>query len=337
MNYGDCRSITLSKMLRENECEISPQMIFGVGNGYDFLYWIEKSTKYPMIVTLGRNLKTEFSFLESLKIKIQKEGNTNLTADQNMEILNNILQTGKSVLINVDRYYLKYLKEEYNNYHCGHHSILIYSYQQSDNGKIYRIYDALDENIKTCSELEIKLGASSQCKPFAPDFQMFYIKDPKKNIEIDFEIVKRSIKENITNYLESEKGGLISLRRFVFEILSIREQLREEPKLKMYIKLQMNFIYSYIEEFEYTKSFYRGVYSKFLEEVKDNYGIKELEVNIGEFKELANLWREIALIIRENSKGNIETLLDTLEDNLNNICNKEEEAMMNLLQTINKY
>ena len=68
---GDCRQITISKLMEVNHIEISPPMCFGIGEGYDFRYWIEKSLKIPLIVLSG-NYSFEERLFDNLNVRYQK-------------------------------------------------------------------------------------------------------------------------------------------------------------------------------------------------------------------------------------------------------------------------
>lgn len=260
-NHGDCRNLALSELLKGVNIDISPVMCFGLGEGLDFKYWVEKDLKIPMIVILGRDLDIENNLIRNLELNIKTIGDIKMSEEDNMKELDEILGKHKEVFINVDRYYLKYLREKLNPYHCGYHSILVRKII-TEKVKKYIVYDGLVEDIQAVDEIDIKLGRSSKHKPFSPNFYGFYIQDVIPYREITFDDIKNAIVRNLNKYLYTKNTGINAFKNFITEFINLNESFRDN-ELKRYLKLQMNFISRYILEFESTKSFYRKLYASF--------------------------------------------------------------------------
>lgn len=335
--YGDCRSITISKMLNYIDIDFTPAMCFGLGQGYDFRYWIEKDSKVPMIVTLGRNLDSEENLLNELGLTVKKLGNIEKSTDENMAELDSILKQKENVFLNVDRFYLDYLKEKLNPYHFGNHSILVKGVTNIENQKKYMVYDALIDDVRYVSDYEIKLGRESKYKPCSPDYYGFYIEGNKSCNKIGFNEIKDSINRNLNRYLYKKGNGIDAFNKFIRELTGLEESLISNDEIKLYLKLQMNFISRYILEFENTNSFYRKVYSEFLKEVDKKYKLNSFHRNIKEFSLLGDDWNRLGSKIANKSTEDINKALIDIKTDLKILCKNEQTAAENLLNSINSY
>lgn len=334
-NYGDCRSITISKMLKSLDIDLTSAMCFGLGQGYDFRYWIEKDSKIPMIITLGRNLDCEENLINKLRLTMIKLGNKEKSAIENMNELDIVLKHKKYVFLNVDRFYLDYLKEKFNPYHFGNHSILVKGFDIVENRKEYIVYDALVDKLTQVSDIEIKLGRASKYTPFTPDYYGFYIEENTNSKEITFEDVKDSIVSNSYRFLHEEKRGIDAFKKFISELTSLGDSFLKNNDIRIYLKLQMNFISKYILEFEDTHSFYRKVYSEFLKEVDEKYKLNTLHSSIKDFNLLGNDWNKLGLKIIDKSIEDVSRVIVDIKSDLDGLCKNEESSVLSLLNNIN--
>ena len=132
---GDCRLIATSELLKKNNnINVSSAMCFGLSESYDFNFFIEKNTKIPLIVILG-NMNNIEKLFENIGI--------NYKTIQTKDNLENIINKNKYVMVDVDRYYLDYLREKFGNTHFGKHAILLWEHDD----KYFSCFDALDNSI----------------------------------------------------------------------------------------------------------------------------------------------------------------------------------------------
>ena len=59
MRLGDCNLGAASYLLKDKGLNITPEMCFGIGEGYGFSFWVEKSNWLPVVVIMGRTRSCE--------------------------------------------------------------------------------------------------------------------------------------------------------------------------------------------------------------------------------------------------------------------------------------
>lgn len=333
---GDCRNITISKMLRNENIILSPAMCFGLGECYDFKYWIDRKSKFPMMIIMGRDHDGEIKLLNNLKLSVKTIGNLNKSIEDNMDEMNVVLKDGKDVLINVDRYFLNYFDKKFNSYHCGWHSVLVEKALDMDSENIiYSVFEPLLDEEKEISAQSLAKGRSSECGPFSPEFYGFYISEKLKDVNIDFQFVKETIKRNFERYV-SEDGGIYSLNKFKENMLCLKDESITQSNI-IYIKMQLNFMSKYILEYENTHTFYRKVYAYFLEEIDENYKLNNLAQEKKNFELLGDEWHDLGNLMMNYDKKISSTYIEKVEKLINSILENEKTAAGELLQKLNCY
>lgn len=326
---GDCRNIAISHMLQKFGIKMSSVMCFGLGECYDFNYFIDKSSNVPMTIMLGRNNEGEKQLLNNLNFNIYEIGDNNKSILENMNEMDKVLQDNNSILINVDRYYLDYLDRKYNQYHCGWHSVIVENIYKD---KMYTVYEPLLGEERVISYDRLAQARSSDCKPYSPNFGGLYVNKNGDNI-ISYQKVKEIIIRNVQNYLNKNNGGLYYLKKFKNDMSC----LNDESLIKrnsVYIKLQLNFMSKYILEYENTKSFYRKVYAEFLREISQKYKLLYLDEIIKKFELLGDEWNKLGNIMQNYGEKLTNEYISEIQHEINIIIDFEFESMNLLLNKV---
>jgi|GEM_PF-6668666 len=59
MGLGDCNLGDASYLLKDKGLNITPEMCFGIGEGYGISFWVEKSNRLPIVAIMGRTRSCE--------------------------------------------------------------------------------------------------------------------------------------------------------------------------------------------------------------------------------------------------------------------------------------
>lgn len=286
---SDCRLITISELLKRKGIDLSPCMCFGLSEGYDFNYWIEKEIKVPLLVIVGKNQNENLLF-DNLNIQYKE-----IDSGIDIDIL---INDGENLMIDVDRYYLDYIGNKFGRTHFGKHALLI---SKSDEYN-YSCFDALDKNVSLISREIVSKARTSNIKPFPPDSHGVYLLSDSSAI-IDKEYILRIISKNMNSFLSSNEHGIIKIKSFIRQLELIASMVNN-GKYAVFFNVQLEFLCKYIREFESTQSFYRLVYCDFLKEINDKYALL-IDNNIDLCLKLGDVWHTIGIEMDDMKKRNI--------------------------------
>lgn len=330
---GDCRLGAISKLLEEKDIFISPAMCFGLGEGYDFNFWVEKNMQLPMIIILGRSINCEERLLENLAIPYKKIGNVNNTIEENEKELEDAFERGSRVFVTVDRYYLGYLHDKYGRSHCGFHSVVL---SKSNNKSEYGIFDVLDKKTSVVSKEEIRKARAANVQPFSPNFEGFYIENSLKlgeQADITKDKVLKVIEKNMTRFLEEKDCGIKAFSKFVNQLKILSKMCNDSGYKASFFKVQIKFLCKFIREFEDTHTFYRDVYKKFILEISIKYQIN-FSNSLKKLSNLSKKWSDLGEQIIKKEEEKMSKQLEFIIIELNELVKYEREIAECILSEI---
>lgn len=334
MKIGDCRLNAVSYLLEKKNIYFSPAMCLGIGEGYDFSFWVEKSGRFPSIVMMGRTSNCEEILLQNLSIRYEKFGNPSCNQEKNDSELQQILKQGHYALIYLDRYYLKYLENKFGRSHCGFHSVVLWDIDNSD---LWGIHDALALDESVVAKLSIVEGRASKTQPFPSKYEGLYISeiaDYTKLSDMD-SLIYHAILNNMKRYSESYNSGLKALDSFSNQLKSLTALYLKYGHGDSLLRSQMILFFNYIHDFEDSHSFYRKLYAEFLEEAEIRFGC-ELESINEEFYKIGDEWIRISCLLNSTCQGNLSNVLNELAMMLERVVVEEKEAVDNLTDIVSK-
>lgn len=306
---SDCRLITISELLRRHGISITPWMCFGLSEGYDFNYWIEKSIKIPMLVMIGKS-RNENTLFDNLGVQYQV-----INEDTDLESM--VVQR-KNVIVNVDRYYLDYLSKRFGRTHFGQHTVLLSEGDEYN----YCCFDALDHTVDSLSKDVLELARASKVQPFPPNHEGLYILQTGA-VKLTGRVVIMAINRNMNAFLNSKDHGISRLESFIGQLELILSMIGTGNYAK-YFDVQIDFLCKYIREFESTKSFYRYAYGEFLKEAWESYSLP-IEKCIEMCVRLGDAWYRMGedLISYRHQNDNATVKLKQIVDSLRTIAELE--------------
>jgi hypothetical protein len=307
-------------------------MCFGLSEAYGFSYWIDRTSKIPCLIMLGRTKLVLETFFN--KFEIPFEYNM-IDGEPDFELhTTKTLLEKNVVLAYADRYYLKHLEKKYNRAHFGNHLISVVGYKKIDNVIKYAINDVIDDNVVWCTSDEIQTARLSSWKPFPPDGQVVDIcingLTLKQYADRIPELTIQSILNISNSMLINKDSGVNALKALSFEIKYLLDADME--KYGRAIKFQLRLIASFIREFEETHTFYRLTFSEFLFEASDKYGMEYLSCFVPKMKDIAVQWFTMSKLI-ENSED-ITAVLSDISVKLSVLSDMEKAFFEELRQLI---
>ncbi len=147
-NIVDCQIMHLKDICMTIGLPFSGAMCFGISEGYDFTYWLDRTSKIPCLIMLGRSQKVLDVFFD--KIGVMYDIKTILTESDFQNSVENYIKLNHVPLVYADRYYLRYLEQKYNRAHFGNHMISINGLRKKDNEISFAVYDVISDDVIWC-------------------------------------------------------------------------------------------------------------------------------------------------------------------------------------------
>ncbi len=331
-NTVDCQIMHLKDICLTFGLPISGAMCFGISEGYDFTYWLDRTSKIPCLIMLGKSQKAIDVFLK--KIGVRYKFDTISSESEFENSVENYIKSNHVPLVYADRYYLKYLEQIYNRAHFGNHLISVIGLKKEDNKINFAVYDVVSDDVIWCNSDEIQMARSSLWKPFSPESKIIDVDLNKSNIDYFKEHISDIISDSINNVsdrmLSDKNAGVYAMKALSSELNYLLGS--DLKKYSRAISFQMKLIASFIREFEETHSFYRMTYSCFLEEAAAEYGLDFLYSFSERMKEIANHWISMSESI--SSIKEIDELLNEFSRKLIEASELEKLFFEDLKQSI---
>lgn len=288
MELGDCNLGAASYLLKDKGLNITPEMCFGIGEGYGFSFWVEKSNRLPIVVIMGRTRSCEENLFRKCGFDQVKIGSPLKSSNENSLELERLVNQNQKVCVQVDRYYIPRLREKFGASHCGAHCFVV----ASKSPNTFSLFDSLLPQESEIEKEVVALGRSSTYQPFSPEFNGYYIEGlTSRRFEIDKNLLYTSVQKNMEKYRQDDNSGLRALFSFKNQFNTISGSL---PSVicEKFLGVQIGFLIQLISELEETHSFYRGIYKNFLIQAQQIGCTFESSIQL--FEELEKRWVAIS-------------------------------------------
>lgn len=330
----DCQLMHVKDILATAGLPLSGSMCFGLSEAYDFLYWVDRSSKIPYLIMIGRS-KNALDVLLN-KFSIPYVSKVIDTKEQFLTHVKHEIDNDNIVLAYADRYYLSYLERIYNKAHFGNHMIAISGYRQENNIVNYAVNDVVTDDIIWCDIDEIETARLSSWKPFSPNGQVIDICINNLNLKRFEKLLQTMILESIESVaikmLDRSNSGVNAMQSLAKELKQLLDI--DLDKYSRALKFQLKLIASYIKEFEETHSFYRMTYSKFLSEAADTYNLPFLKDYSTRMSDIAEKWVTMSELIGCENIENISEVINYSSNQLLLISDMEKTFFGDLYRLI---
>lgn len=311
-----CENGVVSSLLRHNDIHVSEPMVFGVGSGLFYVYLPFVRMNHAPISSFRSLPGKIFKRVSSrLGIKIARWKFRNIT--KSMKILDDVLESGQPVGLQVGVYHLSYFPSAYR-FHFNAHNIIVYGKE----GNHYKISDPVMEHTTSLSTEEL-IRARFAEGLFAPKGHMYYpvaFRD-----KMDFKTaVQKGIQTTCRDMLKIPIP-LIGVKGIRFVSRNIRQWLHKHGPKKA--GLYLGQMVRMQEEIGTGGGGFRFIYAAFLQEAGDLLKADELKELSLEMTHAGDLWRDFAntavRVFKQRISGDQRTF-DLIADKLLKIADSEE-------------
>jgi len=326
---GDARLQAFRDILEFNNINLSINIFFGLGEGLIFKFM----SCYPdtnITTIIGKNIETEQIFCRNVGINIEEHEETNTHKSKMMLI--NRLKNNIPTIIDVDKKELEHI----SNYTNTIHSVVVVGYDEKEDK--FAITDTVSDDPIWIEAKKIEKARNSNSCTFFPKNKWY---------NLDFSNYKSHIVLN--SYYSSIKSVCLSMKSRLYNTgINGMKNFYEEFK-KTYDFFQNNDLDEglrrsfssnlldigiQIKDSEYSNSFYRDIYSAYLQrlylftdiELFNKYSIKCIKI--------ASMWRKLGDYL-SSEKTSIISKATYFLNVFPDIITMEEEFFTNLYENLN--
>ncbi|PKO14089.1 MAG: lantibiotic ABC transporter [Chloroflexi bacterium HGW-Chloroflexi-10] len=304
-----CEPTTVGNLLQHSGLTLSEPMLFGIGEGLNFIYWDSKQLGFPF---LGGRCKQDVlteNIVKNLNLKL--ETRETASKEKAWGFVKSNIDNGIPVGLKLDFYYLEYIKEKI---HFAAHYVTIYGYDE----KFGYLVDG-DSTVK--SSLSSIAEARSYKGPMSSPNRAFTITAMDKLPDIKITIT-HAINQNAKQYLNPpiQNISFKGIRKTAKLITKWFERPGITPQLIAQAGLLM-------EEAGTGGALFRNIYRDFLKECDFLYPELGLHEAYLRFAQIAPMWTEVSKLICSAGEYSNEQQLVEASKILMEIASLEENTM----------
>jgi len=313
-----CETTATGSLLLHQGINLSEPMLFGLGEGLNFILWNMKTMNFPFI---GGRIKTDL-----LTQNITRNLNLKLTVWETSSpkkawgnVKENI-DSGIPVGIKLDCYHLDYFT---NKLHFAGHYVAMYGYDENSS----YLADTMQQGGLVKASLKNFELARNERGPMSSKNLSYTIEATNKKYDLKKEIIQ-AISNNAKNYLNPPIQN-ISYKG----ILKTSKEIIKWFKRSKDVEGDFKTTAMLMEKAGTGGALFRNLYRDFLKESYQISKVEEIEESYEMFVDIARLWRAVSkLFIKAGDTKDIEYIYRASEM-LVEISDKEKKAMNILLNS----
>lgn len=313
-----CETVATGNLLYQQGLCLSEPMMFGLGEGFGFIFLNLNSLNLPFIG--GRS--KPFNLTEKLcaNLKIQLDVHETSSRSKAIEYLYTPIQNGNCVGLQLDSYYLDYFT---NKVHFAGHFVAAYGVDGDD----ILLIDTRQQGGRQKTSLANVEKARFAKGVMASRARTWTVTVPKTEINLSGPIQK-AIRNNASDYLNPPFKGM--------NFLGIEKLAKSLPKWIQKAKnpqVDLALSAMLMERAGTGGSIFRCFYRDFLEESHAILGSKKIEQGFQAFKSIADDWKEVSSLIELAGKNDSAEPLITASAICASLSHREKNVMV-LLSSI---
>ena len=311
-----CETTATGSLLHHLGINLSEPMLFGLGEGLNFIIWNMKTMEFPFI---GGRIKTDLltqNISRHLYLKLNvRETSSSKKAWENVK---GNIDSGFPVGIKLDCYYLDYFT---NKFHFAGHYVAMYGY---DENNAYLVDTIQQGGLVKTSLKNFKL-ARNEKGPMSSKNLSYTIEAANKKYDLKKEI-KQAIGNNAKNYLNPpiqniSYKGILKASKEIIKWFKRSKDVEGDFKTTAVL----------MEKAGTGGALFRNLYRDFLKESYQTLKVGEIKESYEIFVDIARLWRAVSkLFMKAGDTKDIE-YINRASEILVEISDKEKEAMNILL------
>lgn len=311
-----CETTATGSLLLNQRINLSEPMLFGLGEGLNFIIWNMKTMDFPFI---GGRIRTDLltqNITRHLNLKLNARETSSLKkAWKNVK---ENIDSGIPVGIKLDCYHLDYFT---NKFHFAGHYVAMYGY---DENKVY-LADTIQQGGLVRTSLKNFELARNEKGPMSSKNLSYTIEATNKKYDLKKEIIQ-AIGNNAKNYLNPPIQN-ISYKG----ILKTSKEIIKWFKRSKDVEGDFKTTAMLMEKAGTGGALFRNLYRDFLKESYQKTKVEEINKSYAMFIDIARLWRAVSkLFMKAGNTKDIEYICKASEI-LVEISDKEKEAMSILL------
>ncbi len=311
-----CETTATGSLLHHLGINLSEPMLFGLGEGLNFIIWNMKTMDFPFI---GGRIKTDLltqNITGHLNLKLNVRETSSLK--KAWENVKENIDSGIPVGIKLDCYHLDYFT---NKFHFAGHYVAMYGY---DKNNAYLV-DTIQQGGLVKTSLKNFELARNEKGPMSSKNLSYTIEDTNKKYDLK-KIIMQAIGNNAKNYLNP------SIQNISYKgILKTSKEIIKWFKRSKDVEGDFKTTAMLMEKAGTGGSLFRNLYRDFLKESYQILKVKEIKESYEMFVDIARLWREVSkLFMKAGDEKDIQ-YINRASEILVELADKEKRAMNILL------
>jgi len=311
-----CETTATGSLLRHQGINLSEPMLFGLGEGLNFIIWNMKTMDFPFI---GGRIRTDLLTQNitrhlNLKLTVRETSSTGKA----LENVKECIDLGIPVGIKLDCYHLDYFTQKI---HFAGHYVAMYGY---DENNAY-LADTVQQGGLVKTSLKSLELARNERGPMSSKNLSYTIELTDKKYELQKEII-RAIGNNAKNYLNPPIQN-ISYKG----ILKTSKEIIKWFKRSKDVEGDFKTTSMLMEKAGTGGALFRNLYRDFLKESFQILKTEEIRESCEMFADIARLWRAVSkLFFKAGDTRDIKYIYEASEI-LAELADKEKKTMNILL------
>ncbi len=314
-----CEPTTIGNLLQHCGLTLSEQMLFGIGEGFSFIYWDSKQMGYPFLG--GRCKQDVFTENIAKNLRLNLEVKETSSKARAWEFVKSNLDNGIPVGLKLDFYFLEYVEQKM---HFAAHYVTIYGYDEE--------FGYLIDGEKRAKSSLTSIAEARNYKGYMSSPNRAFTITATDQLPDLKNTIASAIKLNAEQYLNPpiQNMSFKGIRKTANLITKWFEKPGITPQLIAQTGLLM-------EEAGTGGALFRNMYRDFLQECNGLYPEMGLRKSYLEFTKIAPMWTEVSRLICEaGQRANVQPLKEA-SGMLLDIASLEEEAMRLLLENTSSF
>jgi len=307
-----CETTATGTLLNQLDIELSEAMLFGLGEGLNFIFWNMKLMDFPFIggrikqLSLTRNLAKNLN----LTFSVKETSSTKKAWSNAKELLDN----NQAIGLQLDSYYLEYFGIKF---HFAGHFAAMYGYDD----EVAYIVDTKPNGSTVKTSLTSLELARNEKGPMSAKNLLYSLQKTNEGYDLRNAIIA-AILNNASEYLNPP-----------IKNISYKGIHKTSTEIKKWFKKSNNIEYEFCTTFMLMEkagtggAFFRNLYRDFLKEAYEVTGIESIHQAYIEFTNIAKLWTKVANLIDQAGKRNDENSVNQAANILVELSEKEFKVM----------
>lgn len=310
-----CETTATGSLLKSLGIELSEAMLFGIGEGLGYIYWDMKQMSFPFIggrikpdtltFNIARNLGLDLKVTETSSQKIA------------WKTVTHRIDEGIPTGLKLDSYYLDYFSHKV---HFPAHYVAMYGYDETD---VYLI-DTIAQGSIVKTSIESLAQARNSKGPMSSK-NLSYTITKKGAIPDLAEVIPGVLQRNALDFCNPPIQN-IGYKGIEKTSKAIKKWFSRSTN----IETDLNLVALLMEEGGTGGSLFRNFYRDFLKECLTLCDHQAIQNAYDQFREIAPLWKEVAILIKNAGETREISNLHEASDILLQISQKEYDAMKQL-------